>query len=142
MHLGLLLSGIVLVIIAVVLFIIDWKKNKAKPEDLERINTDMEYLLEEINTMSTIILDEIDKRHSKMLDIYSEFESLMSAGNNEIQQKEIAVESEIEKPADDNKRKVVFNLYNEGLSSYQIARRLNMGTGEVELILRLKNRSI
>lgn len=137
MNYGFLLCGIMFVMIAMILFIIDSRKNELKTENLERINTDVEQLLEELNTMSTLIVDEMDKRHSKMLNVYSEFENLLTVASRENQQTGAIIE-----PESNNKREGVLELRKKGLTPSQIARSMGMGTGEVELILRLANRGV
>ncbi len=137
MNFGLLFSGISLVIISFFLFMIDARKKEdtTVKKDLEKANSDVEYLLDELNTMSSLIVDEMDKRHSKMLDMYSEFEHLLTLACKDNHQQEPVI-----KPATGNKRDGVLELSEKGLTASQIARNMGIGTGEVELILRLANR--
>ena len=141
MNYALLALGICLVIVAVVLFILDAVKSRNEVRDLERANAQTEALIEELNELSSIIMDEMDKRYNNMLDIYKE---LLAASETEIKEPKAEVENN-EHPGRDahrDKKGQILDLHGSGKSPSEIAERLGIGTGEVELILKLAARGV
>jgi hypothetical protein len=137
----LLFFGIGLVIFALGLFILDRKKTNSEIRDLERANAQTEYLIEELNELSSIIMDEMEKKYNKMLDTYQE---LLSVSATEQQEQEESGQDKVfnDQTGMKNKRKSIVELHKSGISPSEIASRIGIGTGEVELVLRFAGQEV
>ena len=137
----LLALGICLVIVAVVLFILDTKKSRNEIRELERVNAQTEALIEELNELSSIIVDEMDKRYNSMLDIYKE---LLAVSENDAKEPTDGAENNTGSGKDGqrDKKNQILDLYKSGRSPFEIAERLGIGTGEVELVLRFAGQGV
>jgi hypothetical protein len=131
----LLIFGIVLVIIALVLFIMDRKKTSSEIQDLERANAQTEYLIEELNELSSIIVDEMEKKYIKMLDIYQELLAVSAVEQKEKeeprQEKQTGKKTKVQ-----SMRNKILELHKLGSSPVEIASQTGIGIGEVELIIK------
>ena len=103
-----------------------------KREEVSELLIKAENLIEELNLTADIILTKLDEK-------ISTYESIIS--NSSVNTKDIKKEEIREKNTDnlDEKKTNVFRLYKSGYSAEEIARELNIGIGEVQLILNLKN---
>jgi hypothetical protein len=137
----LLALGICLVIVAVVLFILETKKSRNEIRELERANAQTEALIEELNELSSIIVDEMDKRYNNMLDIYKE---LLVVSENETKEPKDGAENNTgpAKEEQGDKKNQILDLHKSGRSPSEIAERLGIGTGEVELVLRFAGQGV
>lgn len=133
-----LFFGIGLAILAVVLLLIDRKKANCDIKDLERANAQTEYLIEELNELSSILVDEMEKKYIKMLDIY---EQLLAVPVDEQQKDKPKQDKSLrDGTISHNKHDDILQLFNSGNSPADIASKMGMGTGEVELIIKFANR--
>jgi uncharacterized coiled-coil protein SlyX len=137
----LLAFGICLVIVAVVLFILETKKSRNEIRELEMANAQTEALIEELNELSSIIMDEMDKRYNNMLDIYKE---LLAVSESEIKEPKDEAEKDMNpgKDRQRDKKNKILDLHKSGRSPYEIAERLGIGVGEVELVLRFAGQGV
>lgn len=137
----LLALGICLVIAAVVLFILDAKKTRNEIRELERANAQTEALIEELNELSSIIVDEMDKRYNNMLDIYKE---LLAVSEIETTEPKDGTEKSTDQGKDGqrDKKNQILDLHKSGRSPSEIAGKLGIGTGEVELVLRFAGQGV
>ncbi|MBA1333885.1 MAG: hypothetical protein HPY66_0278 [Firmicutes bacterium] len=132
MNYFLLITGFILVITAIVMFILDSKKESNEVRNLEMVNEQTEQLIEELSEISAIIVDEMDKKYSSMMDIYKELEGLAASKPKSGQEKpEPFMES------GETRQEKVIMLNREGMPPSRIASHLGIGIGEVELILKL-----
>lgn len=117
------------------------KKSRNEIRELERANAQTEALIEELNELSSIIVDEMDKRYNNMLDIYKE---LLAVSESEIKEPKDGTEKKT-KPAKDgkvDKKNQILDLHKSGSLPSEIAERLGIGTGEVELVLRFAGQGV
>lgn len=151
-----------LVIMCIALIIYDRKKFLGliklagqKEHQLKDIISDAELMIDELNNLSDYIINQIEKRN---LEFKESIESYRSEINNVNQKKEELLEilnnvcSSSEATKDEvmsknetynggkfsmlnNKYREVVRLFNEGVEETEIARQLNIGKGEVQLIL-------
>ena len=135
MHYGLLLSGFLVIIVSLLLFLYESLTDK----NINNISMDMEHYIDEINTMSTILIDEIDKRQRNNFsaqEILRENTLSDSRGNENIdnlKEKNSGVE-------ENNYNKILIDQYQKGYTLSQIAQRLNISVSEVEMIINLHNK--
>ena len=143
----------------------DYRKDiKGKKEDLIKVIEDADVLISEMNRYSDYIVTCIEEKHSSLAQSLSDadlrIESLKSAGGAGTPKKEILLYDEEpaakileeEKPENmhkktpahkgkilpfDLKKREIINLSKGGLDSTEIARKLNCGKGEIELIARV-----
>lgn len=149
MKLGLLLTGIAFIALALILFIVDIARKKDGTEEIKKINADAEQLLEELNTISTLIVDEMDKRYNRMLEVYREFENMIGCRDSALQEglvngttTDIIGENTVYCKEDSRRKELILGLYRKGFTPSEIAKKFNIGTGEVELIIKLMNRGV
>jgi peptidoglycan hydrolase CwlO-like protein len=112
--------------------------------ELQTMMNEADDLLKELNDISSYIMDEIDKKHKDLLFLYQLIEE---------KQKDL-VETTKEKTTEDHHKiadssvrfqkdekhmysNKIFQLYEEGKDIAAIAKELNIGKGEVELVLEL-----
>ncbi len=141
MNYTLLFLGIGLVILAVVLFILDARKSRSEIRNLEKANAQTELLIEELNELSSIIVDELDKKYNNMLDIYKEL-SVVSEDDQQgkqIHNGDISYKNGVQQL---DRKSSILELYDTGKSPSEIASRIGIGTGEVELIIKLAGRGV
>ena len=106
--------------------------------------------LDEINKTSRIVLDEIEKKYQAMLFLYNLLEEKKKEINAVLEQPvKLAANtpSEIKPPAkkqqsakQNARNEKIFQLSEEGMQINEIAKELNIGQGEVKLILDLAGR--
>lgn len=156
---GTSIFGIVLIIVSIILIMLDKKKDadyieKMKEEELElsRVISDSEQMLEELNRFSDYVINQVDKRSSQLGDMLKKFDEKMEEIEGEIgcreREEQIAAtvtydtfsktveEQDNAKYGYINSRhREVIDLVEKGMSDTDIARALNMGKGEVQLIL-------
>jgi hypothetical protein len=128
----LLISGMVLVGIAIIMIIVDSFKKSPEIKNLELVNEQTGQLIEELNEISAIIVDEMDKKYNRMVNIYREFETITASKQQK--QEPRVLKEETEKGS---RKDIILKLYKEGMEPSQIASRLDMGIGEVELIIKI-----
>lgn len=141
MNYALLFLGICLVVLAVVLFILDAIKSRSEIRDLEKANAQAELLIEELNELSSIIVDEMDKRYNNMLDIYKE---LLAASEPETKEQDDADEktADSENTAFRDRKNEILDLHRLGKLPGEIASKMGIGTGEVELVIKFAGQGV
>lgn len=131
-----------------------------KKEELSSIIEDADQMIQELNKFSDYIFTKVDNRY-KMLDekfdkVYSELQKYAAYNENKLSKNpgnsdlidfgsKSTGEGENKQRRSKNKRVIqlntryreVMNLHSEGLSETQIARKLDMGKGEVKLIMEM-----
>lgn len=132
MNYFLLITGFILVITAIVMFISDSRKEYGEVRNLEMINEQTEQLIEELSEISAVIVDEMDKKYNSMMDIYKELEGLAASKRNIVPEDP---EPLVEKG--ETRQDKILKLSREGMPLSRIASHLGMGIGEVELTLKL-----
>lgn len=136
---------------------------KDKKEDLIRVIEDAEELISEMNRFSDYVVTQIEEKHSELsksiehadlkIDFLNSYKMAEDAHGSETKYNEEAVLKIIEEgaPTDntqilynkgkvltfDLKRREILKLAKSGLDSTEIARLLNCGKGEIELIAKM-----
>lgn len=135
MNYWLLFSGILLAVVAVLLFIGDSIRNKSEIKELEKANAQTETLIEELSELSFIITNEMDKKYNDMIGIYEELlgiaEPIQKGPQRGENQKFIPEDTQPQ-----NKKNAILDLYNTGKPLREIAQELGIGMGEVELVIK------
>ncbi|MGI6778685.1 MAG: DUF6115 domain-containing protein [Acetivibrionales bacterium] len=147
--------GITLIILSLLWIVIDRKKSDnyekrldRKKYELSAIITDAEEMIEELNKFSEYIVTQIDMKNEELLkslkNIEERLESLNEKSYNQNDRREPeqgispkqsqTLESDKVIPIDGRFRRVLA-LAQDGLSHTEIAKNLNMGKGEIQLIL-------
>lgn len=117
-------------------------------KEVYQAKSDVEKLLVELNKASDRAVSEMV---SKIENIREQIPVILEAENTQIGSEtqeepseikgQIAMEFTVEEYEIPEKHQLVYQLANEGLSPSEIAQRIQMGKGEVSLILNLRNRS-
>lgn len=138
---------------------------KDKKEDLIKVIEDAEELISEMNRFSDYVVTQIEEKHTSLTDSIKEADLRIELLNSSEKPLELAYaaplydEASIEKilkeekqPSPESfitpvrkgkvltfdvKRREIMNLAKKGLDSTEIARLLNCGKGEIELIARM-----
>jgi hypothetical protein len=145
---------------------IDLKKVvDSKKEDLVEIIEDADVMVEELNKFSDYIVSEIDIREKKLEKIFNKTDKIINAqestsekykngtyGNTELSYKYLLDKTQmninnIKKKNNNNnnvihlnpKYRDVLDLKNSGMGIEDIAKKLNIGKGEVKLIINMLN---
>lgn len=134
---------------------------RERKRELEEVISDAEQLLTELNNFSGYIVDQLEEKQQYLEELLREIdEKPQMTGKAESAEEENRNPEFINEPEkvnekpekdytdsvleregklislDDRKREVI-KLYKKGISSTEIARMLNMGKGEIELISRM-----
>lgn len=123
---------------------------------IEELNNLSDYVINEIEQKNTEFKENIQSYQKEINDISEKTEELLElinkvSSNHEMKENEIIRMTEVTSETDsmdeivslnnkyieaiNSKYKEVIRLYNEGLEETEIARRLNMGKGEIHLVL-------
>lgn len=153
-----LIIGIMAITVSIPVFIISLRNKKYAREDLDQIQALLTQIdeaadtaLNEINKTSKLALDEIDEKYQAMLFLYNlldekkkELMSMESSQASAAKRKvPVAPPLSMRSPrisGNNTKHGKVHDMYKSGLPIAEIAQRLNMGQGEVKLILDLAGR--
>lgn len=162
-----ILIGVLLTAIAMIWMVIEKKKQKdyrleidERRYELQQVIEDAEQLLEELNNFSTYIVTRMEEKQQDVEAVIQQadqrlnlFEQIGDIGiempDKRVQPQTIEIEplQKMESttpkavkgkviPLNEKKRQVI-KLYKDGLDSTEIAKLLNMGKGEIELISRM-----
>ncbi|NSW89856.1 MAG: hypothetical protein HPY74_04080 [Firmicutes bacterium] len=159
---AMLLIGILLVIFCTVLIIYDNKKLLSyikladeREQQLREIVSDAELMIEELNSFSDYIVNEVEKKNvefknniqhleAEINNLNHKTEELFEILNNINNNQSLLKDEEKDKTEIDSRQSFislnskyseVIRLSKEGMEETEIARKLNMGKGEVQLIL-------
>lgn len=163
-YLGFIIIGILLIIIALIWFIINKKKSsdymnllEKKKYELLGIMNDAEQMIEELNRLSDYIVTQIDLKNEQLWNNFSKLDKLVKQKTDDLVKdlsrpsdvgmvldssssfQEVSTENKAKEkiiPFNSRYRDIV-NLANKGLTNTEIARRLKMGKGEIQLILEI-----
>lgn len=162
----LLALGIFVIFAAVILIFLDKVKGEdmyfsvdVKEQEIKKVIEDAEEIISELNYTSEMVVKEIEEKLSslrkELKTINNTTVSMAAADNREtaaasavpglppIKRKRITNDNvEKNKGVDgkfSQKQQTVFNYASQGMSVTEIAKQMNMGQGEVMLILSLKN---
>jgi hypothetical protein len=140
-------------------------KLNSKMKDVDYVISEADNVITEINDTSKTILNEIDKKHEEMLFLYNligEKEKVLVSGNDESRTAEVKYRADIKPktkfpvkkpkrvttnvPVTNNEAKKVYKnpkldeikeLKQQGMSLDDIAKQMNMGKGEISVMLAL-----
>jgi transcriptional regulator of heat shock response len=162
-----ILIGVLMTATAMIWMVIEKKKSKdyrleteEHKHDLQQAIDDAEQLLEELNNFSGYIVTRMEEKQQEVeeviqaadqrLNLFEQIEDIqieMPAMEMEGHAAESTLVMEPEPPAAtarkakviplNEKRRQVIKLYKDGLDSTEIAKLLNMGKGEIELISKM-----
>lgn len=163
-YLGFIIIGILLIIIPFVWFIINKKKSndymnllEKKKNELSGIINDAEQMIEELNRFSDYIVTQIDLKNEQLWNNFNKFDKLANQKTGDLAKdlpgpsdvgvmldstssfQEVSAENKAQEkiiPFNSRYRDIV-NLANKGLTNTEIARKLKMGKGEIQLILEI-----
>ncbi len=154
----LMIIGILTIFAAVFLILVDKLKGEdmyfnldVKEQELKKIIEDAEEIISELNYLSDVVVQEIEDKMKSLQQAYNSVR--VTPIIQEVKQQAAAIpvtiksKAVVEKPAKEKsnevklntKQQAVFDLAEQGMSVVDIAKRLNMGQGEVKLILSIKN---
>jgi F0F1-type ATP synthase membrane subunit b/b' len=163
-----LLTGLALATFCVVLIIYDNKKllsyiklTEEREQQLKEVISDAELIIEELNKFSDYIMNEMEKKKNEYQDTMQCIETDIGKLNqktgellnslNSIQKDTALLKEEKSKDKQrglqdeplslNSKYSEVLRLSREGVEAAEIARRLCMGKGEVQLVLKSSNRT-
>lgn len=161
-----ILIGVLITAIAMIWMVIEKKKQRdyrleldERRYELEQVIEDAELLLQELNNFSTYIVSQMEEKQQAVEAVVREADDRLNLFEQigdirlEAEKAEAAQPFEIEPvmelepapvkpvkgkviPLHEKKRQVI-KLYKDGLNSTEIAKLLNMGKGEIELISRM-----
>jgi hypothetical protein len=163
-YLGFIIIGILLIIIPFVWFIINKKKSndymnllEEKKNELLGIINDAEQMIEELNRFSDYIVTQIDLKNEQLWNNFNKLDKLINQKTDSLVEdlpehsdgvvlldssssfQEISGENKAQEkiiPFNSKYRDIV-NLANKGPTNTEIARKLKMGKGEIQLILEI-----
>lgn len=164
-YICIILVGIFLVCFALIWMVVEKKRNHdyrldidERRFELQQAIEDADQLLTELNNFSSYIVNRMEEKQQTLEDILYQVEERLelikqnkpvsSPVNiskareiNDISEQDTYISTSSENkgkliPLDDRKREVI-KLHNKGVSSTEIAKMLNMGKGEIELISRM-----
>ncbi len=129
----LLFSGIGFIIVSIILFIGDALKNKAEIRELKQASARTELLIDELNELSATVVDELDKKYNNMLTIYNEVLTI----SEPTQEEDLS-----EAPQQWSKKSTILELHRKGKSVLEIAKELDIGIGETELVIKFAGKGV
>ena len=107
-----------------------------KDSELVRESSDTDRAIDELNNLSKDVFTEFDEKYKELLFLYEMMDSKKNDSKREV--REAAREAETKMSVFVNpKLKDIMELKSKGMSVNQIAKTLNMGQGEVQLIINL-----
>jgi ATP/maltotriose-dependent transcriptional regulator MalT len=161
---GFMIIGVLLIIISLTWFIINKKKLnyfmsllEKKKDELSGIISDAEQMIEELNRFSDYVVTQIDLKNEQLWNNFNKLDKLVKQKTDhlvkELQRfpdvgmaldssssfQEVSTENKAQEkiiPFNNRYRDIV-NLANKGLTDTEIARKLKMGKGEIQLILEI-----
>lgn len=162
-----ILIGVLITAIAMIWMVIEKKKQRdyrletdEHRYELQQVIEDAEQLLEELNNFSTYIVTRMEEKQQAVEAVIEQadqrlnlFEQIGDIGL-EIPEKSVQPQTIVMEPVQkmepntpravkgkviplNEKKRQVIKLYKDGLDSTEIAKLLNMGKGEIELISRM-----
>lgn len=164
----LLAIGILTVLIAIILIFLDKLKGDdmyfnidVKEQEIKKSIEDAEEILSELNFASDVIIKDIEEKINSFNNVYKNINNTLTQANPQpvapASQKMPQVEkttvpvkfkpvtavsshkSMTKEEKQKSKQQLVHELAEQGISIIDIAKKMNMGQGEVALILSLKN---
>ncbi|MFZ5352051.1 MAG: DUF6115 domain-containing protein [Bacillota bacterium] len=153
-----MIIGILVIFAAFVMLLIDKLKGEdmyfnidVKEQELKKVMEDAEEIISELNYISDVVVQEIEDKIKNLQHAYSSIKAAPVVVQ-EVKPTIATIPVNIKtKPSEKSvkdkgvelkltpKQQAVFDYANQGLNIVEIAKRLNMGQGEVKLILSLKN---
>lgn len=156
-YLGTSILGILLILGAILLIMMDKKKSldyalrvEEEKNELIKVVADSEQMLEELNRFSDYVINQVEKKSSQLEALLHQCDETLSKPVAEVQRVNSVEVKEAVAPAapdqmmgseqrkseaQNNRHKEVLELIEKGMSDAEIAKALNMGKGEVQLIL-------
>lgn len=146
--------GLVIIIISLFLIFSDRLKGEGlyfdlyvKEQEIKKAIIDADEMIDELRYTSEAIISEIEQNINDFRKYYREIKSKETEqasinetilGNTNVLNREekSIVKEEISK---NNKADEIYKYYNEGMEIGEIAKKLNIGKGEVSLILSMRN---
>ncbi len=153
-----MIVGIVTILAAVILIMVEKLKGEdlyfnidVKEQQLKKVVEDAEEIISELNYISDVVVQEIEDKMKSLQevqinprnvpDVYNA-KPIIAAVPITLKNKPSIEKNSIEKQNSmklSPKQQSVYDYANQGLSVVDIAKKMNMGQGEVKLILSLKN---
>jgi ATP/maltotriose-dependent transcriptional regulator MalT len=156
-YLGTSIFGILLIIGTLVVILFDKKKSldyaskmEEEKNELIKVIADSEQMLEELNRFSDYVISQVEKKSTQLAALLRQCDEELPKqatdvqGENPLEIKEPAVSAGVAKGEEPKRSKTeltntrhkdVLELVERGMSDTEIAKALNMGKGEVQLIL-------
>lgn len=100
------------------------------------VSVDADKAIDELNNLSKDVFTEFDEKYKELLFLYEMLDSKKNDSKKEVQEAVKKAETKMSVMINP-KLKEIMELKNKGMSVSQIARALNMGQGEVQLIINL-----
>ncbi len=156
-YIGTSVIGITAILFSLVLILLDKKQSadyaarlEEEKRELAKVIEDSEQMLDELNKFSDYVINQVDKRSTQLAAMMSKIDEQMGKLKDQIPEppKEVKIETVIPQTAVEspekspirsdvinNKHREVLAMVEKGMSDAEIAKALNMGKGEVQLIL-------
>jgi ATP/maltotriose-dependent transcriptional regulator MalT len=153
-----MIIGIITILAAVIVIMIEKLKGEdiyfnidVKEQELKKVIDDAEEIISELNYISDVVVQDIEEKMKNLQNVYANTKVMPVYEEAKPTKRTIPISFKsktiLEKPSTDSKsatklstkQQSVLECAGQGLSVMEIAKKLNMGQGEVSLILSLKN---
>lgn len=155
--------GVITVLVSIILIFLDKLKGEdiyfnidVKEQEIKKVIEDAEEIISELNYISDVVIQEIEDRIKNLNNTYDSIQKTTSVQRIKhrishtpiaVKPQKIKIEDAKESIKSDemekhnnltDKKQAIFDYANQGFSITDIAKKLNIGQGEVKLMLSIK----